>query len=399
MGMWEASRLAAPRGRLGAGAAMALFLVACAQGLSGGPTPTPTPRAAPTSLYQVDTVFNRMSEEQRVGQLFLAGLSSSDVGPSALLDAIGNHHAGNVVLYGTGWDGADRVRSTTGMLQAMATRPATAGVRLYVAGTQEGGQRGTFQTFYGRGFRNVPTALDQGAMDPAVLQMRAMAWGRELVAAGVNLNLAPAMDTVPPDTDAANRLIGAQRREFGHDPATVASHGAAFIRGMAAAGVSVAEKNFPGLGRVASDAGVTDPVTTSGDAYLQPYQAGWEAGAQMVMVALASYPGIDPGNQAVFSPVVISQLLRRDLGFGGMVVSDDLGAAAPVQYLPPGERATRFLAAGGDIVLTLRPSDIAPMTAAVLTRMDADLAFRAQVYASVHRVLQAKLEAGLLPAG
>ena len=119
----------------------------------------------------------------------------------------------------------------------------------------------------------------------------------------------------------------------------------------------------------------------------------------MVMVALANYPGIDPGNLAVFSQIVISQLLRRDLGFGGMVVSDDLGTAAPVQYLSPGERATRFLAAGGDIVLTLRPSDIAPMTAAVLTRMDSDPAFRAQVEASVHRVLQAKLEAGLLPAG
>ena len=79
-----------------------------------------------------------------------------------------------------------------------------------------------------------------------------------------------------------------------------------------------------------------------------------------------------------------------------MVVSDDLGTAAAVQSLDPGERATRFLGAGGDMVLTLRPSDIGPMTAAVLARMHTDTAFDAQLVASVHRVLQAKLEAGLL---
>jgi beta-N-acetylhexosaminidase len=90
-------------------------------------------------------------------------------------------------------------------------------------------------------------------------------------------------------------------------------------------------------------------------------------------------------------------VLRGDLDFGAVVISDDLGAAAAVESVPAGERATRFLGAGGDIVLTVRPSDIAPMTAAVLALMHANAAFQAQVVASVHRVLQAKLEAGLLP--
>src|SRR5205809_2250125 len=309
MGMWEASRLAALPRRLGAGGAILLALAACAQGggFPGGPTPTPTAQATSTPLYQADAIFNRMTDEQRVGQLFLVGIASSDAGPSVLADAISDHHAGGAVLYGPGWSSAERVRTTAGALQGMATRSATAGVRLYIAGSQEGGQRGVYQTFYGRGFKNVPAALDQGAMDPAELQMRARAWGRELVAAGVNLNLAPAMDTVPPDTDLANQPIGAHRRAFGHGPATVASHGAAFVRGMEAAGVSVAEKDFPGMGRLSGDpttvaTGITDAETTSTDDYLQPYQAGWEAGAEMVTVALAHYPAIDPSNLAVFSP-------------------------------------------------------------------------------------------------
>ena len=79
--------------------------------------------------------------------------------------------------------------------------------------------------------------------------------------------------------------------------------------------------------------------------------------------------------------------------------ADDLGGAAAVQSMPPEERATRFLSAGGDMVMTDRPSDIAPMTAAVLALMHSNAAFQAQVEDSVHRVLQAKLEAGLLAAG
>jgi beta-N-acetylhexosaminidase len=383
-----------------------LTLAACGQGSgpSSAPTPRPSAQATPTSLYKADAVFNRMTEEQRVGQLFMVGLSSSGPGTSPITDAIATYHSGNVVLYGPGWNSAQRVRSTTGALQGMATAAATAGVHLYIAGNQEGGQHGAFQAFYGPGFQNIPSALDQGGVDPAVLQSRALTWGQELAAAGVNLNLAPVMDTVPPGTDASNQSIGAYRRGFGHDPATVASHGSAFVRGMEAGGVSVAEKHFPGLGRVPGNtdvavAGITDPMTARGDAYLQPYQAGWEAGAQMVMVALANYPAIDPNNPAVFSAIVITQVLRGDLDFGGIVISDDLGAAAAVQSIPPGERATRFLRAGGDVVLTVRAEVIAPMTAAVLALMRSDAGFQAQVVASVHRVLQAKLEAGLLPPG
>jgi beta-N-acetylhexosaminidase len=392
--------------RLGVVVAAMLALGACGQGgpASSAPTPKSSAAAKPTSLYQADAVFNRMTDEQRIGQLFMVGLSSSDPAPSALSDAIVNYHVGNVVLYGPGWNSAQRVRTTTGALQRMATAAATAGVHLYIAGNQEGGQRGAFQAFYGPGFQNIPAALDQGGVDPAVLQSRALTWGQELAAAGVNLNLAPVMDTVPPGGDASNQSIGAYRREYGHDPAGVASHGSAFVRGMEAGGVSVAEKHFPGLGRVPGNtdvaaAGITDAVTTRGDAYLQPYQAGWEAGAQMVMVALANYPAIDPNNPAAFSSIVITQVLRGDLDFGGMVISDDLGAATAVQSISAGDRATRFVRAGGDVVLTVRPAVIAPMTAAVLALMHSDAGFQAQVVASVHRVLQAKLEAGLLPTG
>src|SRR5207253_11393751 len=141
MGMWEASRPA----RLAAVAVVSLTLVACSiQGSTSGGQ-TGKVRATPTPLYQADTVFNRMTDEQRVGQLFMVGLSNSEADRETVVDAIAAQHVGSVMLCGSGWNGAEVARSTTSMHQAVATQAATAGVRLYIAGDQEGGQRGVYQ--------------------------------------------------------------------------------------------------------------------------------------------------------------------------------------------------------------------------------------------------------------
>jgi beta-N-acetylhexosaminidase len=379
-----------------------LLLSACRGGSGNVPHvdgPSTIMRSNPPA--PLNAVFDRMTDEQRVGQLLMVGLSSSDADPGVLSDVISAHHVGNVILIGSGWASADFVRSATGRLQTMATRPATAGIRLYISGNQEGGQHGSFQAFYGPGFQDIPPALEQGQVAPTVLQSQAATWGKELSASGVNLDLAPVMDTVPLGTDAINQPIGVYQRELGHDPATVTAHGVAVIRGLGAS-ISVAEKHFPGLGRIQGNtdftgSDISDSEMVRQDPYLLPYKSGWEAGAQMVMVALARYPRLDTNNLAVFSQIVIEQVLRGDLGFGGVVISDDLGAAAAVASVSPGDRATRFLDAGGDIVLTVRPSDAKPMTGAVLARMRADSAFRARVYTSVRRVLRAKQAGGLLP--
>src|SRR5256884_3544246 len=140
-------------------------------------------------------------------------------------------------------------------------------------------------------------------------------------------------------------------REFGTDPATVAAHGVAFLRGLRTAGVAATAKHFPGLGRVTGNtdltAGVTDTVTAPGDPYLGSFQAAIDAGVPFVMVALASYPRIDPRHLAVFSARTMRVLLRKQMHFGGVIVSDDMGAAAAVASLSPAARAIGFLAARG----------------------------------------------------
>jgi beta-N-acetylhexosaminidase len=137
-------------------------------------------------------------------------------------------------------------------------------------------------------------------------------------------------------------------------------------------------------------------VTTPADSSLNSFRAAIGAGVPMVMVALATYTRIDASRLAVFSPVVM-KLLRGQFGFGGVIVSDDLGEAQAVRAIPAGTRAIDFLNAGGDLVTS---QDLAParqMAAAVLAKAQASGAFRGTVNDAARRVLTAKQAAGLLP--
>ena len=115
------------------------------------------------------------------------------------------------------------------------------------------------------------------------------------------------------------------------------------------------------------------------------------------MLSSAYYTRLDAENQAMFSKAIVTTLLRDRLGFDGVVITDDVGAARAVAGVPIGERATRFIAAGGDIVLTGRASSAPAMIAAVKAEAADDPAFAAKVQASVQRVVTLKERMGLLP--
>jgi beta-N-acetylhexosaminidase len=331
-----------------------------------------------------------MTEAQRVGQLFMVGASSN--GPdAATMAAITTDHVGSVILTDTSQRGVEAIADVSRRLQDAAPNSA----ELFIAADQEGGE---VQRLSGPGFDTIPSATQQGTMTPAQLRADARRWGAQLRAAGVNLNLAPVVDTVP--AGASNPPIGAMSRQYGSNPATVATHGVAFAQGLGDAGIDATVKHFPGLGRVAGNtdttAGVTDRVTTRHDPFLAPFAAGVKAGVPFVMMATAYYSRIDPGHPAAFSPTIVTGMLRGDLGFRGVVISDDLGGAAQVAAYSLGARAIDFIAAGGDIVLTVDPAQIPQMTAAVLARAKADPRFRAQVDVAALRVLAAKQARSLL---
>ncbi|MGN7701998.1 glycoside hydrolase family 3 N-terminal domain-containing protein [Cellulosimicrobium sp. 22601] len=361
---------------------------------SGAPSasPEPSPSATPpTPSTPSEDPLAGWTLEQKVGQLFMVGVDVSDP-QQVSYDAVSQLHVGNVFLAGRSQAGTGPTADLVAGFTALVSPETTNGTPLFVATDQEGGY---VQVLRGPGFSQIPTATDQATLDPATLQADATTWGGELAAAGVNLNLAPVMDLVPEGTAAQNPPIGYFQRNYGFTPDAVTAHANAFSAGMEASGVDVTIKHFPGLGRVTentdTDAGVTDDVTTRDDPSVAVFASGIEAGAAFVMTSTAVYAQIDGSLPAAFSPVVVDGMLRGDLGFDGVVITDDVSAAQQVQAWSPAERAVLTIDAGGDMVLaSADPSVVQPMVAAVVERATTDPAFAAKVDAAVLRVLAAK---------
>jgi beta-N-acetylhexosaminidase len=332
-----------------------------------------------------------MSERQRVGQLFMVGVTST--GPTAAeVRDVERSFVGNVFLRGDSTQGRRAVRAIVRQLAPSATQSQ---VKPFVGTDQEGGE---VQDLQGKGFTRIPTALDQGRISRHVLRTDAAGWGSQLLTAGVNVDLAPVADTVPAKIGTHNQPIGRFFREYGHTVTRVRHHVKSFVRGLGDAKVATVVKHFPGLGRATGNTdvqrGVTDP-TGPHSRFLRPYREGIDAGAQFVMVSSATYPKIDPHHRACFSRAVIEGLLRHQEKFAGIVMSDSFNTVA-LADLTPAERAVKFFAAGGTMLLETMSSDVHAMAKAVRAERAADKTFAATIKADVLRVLTTKARDGLL---
>jgi beta-N-acetylhexosaminidase len=359
-------------------------------------SPSPEPPSPSTTTTTTASCAQRLlgtlGLEQKVGQLVMVG-AQSGLTADRLDPVLRDQKAGGVVLLGN-WTGAATVGGATKHWQPVG-RAAAGGIGMLVAVDQEGGQ---VRHLRGTGFSTTPSALSQGRAGTAGPNAARVAG--ELKAVGVNVDLAPVADTVAASFAARNAPIGAYQREYGNDPATVSRSVVAAVEGLQDGGVSATLKHFPGLGRVTGNTdltanGTTDSTTSADDAYLEPFRAGVSAGADLVMVSSALYPKLDPANRASFSRAILTGLLRERLGFDGVVISDDLGSARAVADVRPADRATLFVAAGGDVVLTGLPSTVPAMAGALRDKAAAEPAFAAQVDAAVTRVLDLKVRRGL----
>ena len=379
-------------------AVLPLLVAACAAapgpaaGATGSPVPPESSSAEPPKPSCVDTVLAGLDRRATAGQLIVVGAPlAAAVGPS--VDLVKRLPVGGVLLTGRSRSGVAAVAARTGALQ----RAVTGRVGLLVAADQEGGQ---VQTLTGPGFTAIPTAVEQGRWSTAKLTDAAAGWGGELKAAGVNLDLAPVSDVLSAQLGPSNLAVGVSRRTFGTEPAAVGSGVLAFSDGLSRAGVAAAVKHFPGLGQVRANtdhtANVRDTTTDADSPWLEPFRRAITAGVPVVMVSSAVYTRIDATQPAAFSRPVVTDLLRTQLGFAGVVISDDLGRAVAVAAVPAAQRAVRFVAAGGDLVLTVDPQTAGPMIDALVAKAATDPEFAAALTASARRVLDMKHAQGLL---
>ncbi|HYX88220.1 MAG TPA: glycoside hydrolase family 3 protein [Gaiellaceae bacterium] len=216
--------------------------------------------------------------------------------------------------------------------------------RLLVAIDEEGGDVTRLEAAAGSSF---PGNLALGAVDDVALTRRvAAAIAGELASVGIDLDLAPVADVV---VDPANPIVGV--RSFGSDPELVARHVAAFVEGVQSRGVAACAKHFPGHGETEADSHVELPVADADRVTLlaralPPFAAAVEAGVRAVMTAHIRFPALG-GDPATLSPELLG-LLRDELGFKGLVVTDALEMRAISGTLGVEEGAVRALAAGAD---------------------------------------------------
>ncbi|MBB5840325.1 glycoside hydrolase family 3 protein [Kribbella italica] len=369
------------------------------------PTDTPPPSTQPTQSPStppvtpptgcLDQKLAGLTPRERAAQLIMTGISATGMTADERT-VVRSRKPGGVLLMGAGGS-----LSNTRTAMAAATDAATVdGIKPFVAADQEGGK---IQRLKGSGFDRIPAATVQAGWSPQKLTGQATVWAKQLKQAGVNLDLAPVADVVPKSLGDDNAPIGALDRGYGSTPGPIGEHVAAFVKGMDGAGVMTSVKHFPGLGRVRGNtdfsSGVVDTVTVRGDADLAPFAAGIKAGSDLVMVSTVTYTKIDKTNRAVFSPTVIQGMLRGDLQYDGVVITDDVGAAAEVASVPAGDRATLFIGAGGDVVITAKASLTSTMIDAVVAKAQQDKGFAAKVEASVRRVLALKQSRGLVSCG
>ncbi|SDL78180.1 glycoside hydrolase family 3 N-terminal domain-containing protein [Tessaracoccus oleiagri] len=365
---------------------------ASAQGAPQQEASTTVASSSPSESSPVDACRAKadgLTAAEQAGQLLMVGVPTGGL-DSQTATAIRQSRAGSVVLLGSGDTGVRSAAKVSAAVGALGSSE----LPMLVAVDQEGGR---VQRLQGEGFTRIPTAVEQGELDPAELRAQAETWGDELRRAGVRFNLAPTADVVPEDKVTSNAPIGQLQRHYNTEPAGAARSVVAFVEGMSEAGVATSLKHFPGLGRVEENtdfAAATDTETTVDDPGWAPFVDGIAAGASSVMISSAVFERIDPDYEAVFSHRIITEILRDGLGFDGVVIADDLGAAEAVADTPPGDRAVLFLEAGGDLVINADPSLAPEMAQAIVATMDDDPEFAENVATSVARVLALKESVG-----
>jgi beta-N-acetylhexosaminidase len=287
--------------------------------------------------------------EPELGQLLLVGFHGVEPGGEELERLLCRVRVGGVVLFGRNVVDAAQVSRLTAWMQARAR--ACTGRPLLVAVDAEGGR--VMRLGPAAGYTATLSADDLGqANDFALTELEARRIGARLAAAGINWNLAPVVDV---GSNPANTVIVGSGRSYGANPALVAAHARAFVRGMRAEGILTALKHFPGHGSSYADShqGFVDVGDTARpEVELDPYRALMaERLADAVMTAHVFNRRFDDEHPATLSRATIQGLLRDGLGFRGPVVSDDLRMGAIEKHYGLRRASVLALQAGVDILL------------------------------------------------
>jgi beta-N-acetylhexosaminidase len=370
--------------------------------------PDPFPLDAAGTRW-VERTLKRLTLDEKIGQLIVPSFESNFLSTDsdtfdALTRLVRDYHVGGFHVFGASMP-APSVLLNPGYGTVILGQPFSAAFlinRLQALSSVPLLNTADFET--GVGFRifgatTFPRQMAMGAVAGAdgerLVREEARITAAEARAIGVQVNFAPIADV---NDNARNPVINT--RSYGEDPAHVAALVAAYVSGARDAGMIATIKHFPGHGDTDVDSHLGLPVITFDRARLErielvPFRRGIEGGAQAVMAAHIELPALDPSpsTPATFSRPILEDLLRRDLGFGGITYTDSMSMEAVANLLPPDEGAVRAFLAGADQILH-SPDPVAAFTG-LKTAVESGRVSRTRLDESVSRILRAKAFAGL----
>lgn len=388
-------------------------VLATATGVAAGATGvvgvTATPAAAHRRDRRLKRIISRMSVEAKIGQLFVPyfyGASATspsqydqernlrELGVRTVAELIAKYHIGGVIYF-HGWtnnlhDPRQIADLTNGVQRASLGLPTP--VPSLISIDQEHG----VNVRIGSGATQLPAAMALGA-GRSLSDARTAGWisGTELAALGIRQNFAPVADV---NVNPANPVINV--RSFGADPRAVARMVAAQVTGYQRSGVVACAKHFPGHGDTGQDSHTGLPVITHSREEWEridapPFRAAIAAGVDSIMTAHLQVPALDPSNDpATLSPAILQGVLRGELGFDGVIVTDALNMTGVRTKYGDDRVPVLALKAGADQLLF--PPDIAVAYHGVLAAVRSGEITESRLEESVLRILRIKDKAGLL---
>lgn len=355
-----------------------------------------TPSTLPPQVDAVQSIMDTMTLEEKLCQLFLVtpeaitnSLTITEA-EETLADDLHRYPVGGIVLFSHNLLDREQSQALISAYQELSRIP------LFVGVDEEGGTVSRLGSNPAMGITRFGTMASIGATgnDNTAYEV-GYTLGNALSALGFNLDFAPVADVL---TDPNNPVIG--DRAFSSDPQVAAKMVAACVRGFEAAGTLSTLKHFPGHGDTSTDSHLG---YASSDRTLEelrkteflPFTAGIEAGTPMVMIGHISLPKVTGGDTpASLSPMIVTDILRTELGFEGLAITDAMNMGAITEHYTSGEAAVLAIAAGCDLILM--PEELSQAINALQQAVDNGTLTTARIDESVRRILTMKLEYGIL---
>ncbi|MGO8948062.1 MAG: glycoside hydrolase family 3 protein [Ktedonobacterales bacterium] len=364
-------------------------------------SPLPTAAPSPTLDQRIDAYIDTLSTGQLIGQmLMLAVYSPSDT--ASLNQALANYHLGSAIVYNNYNGGPLQPTTLAGMQELVQGLKSHAQTPLLLATDEEGGEVDRLAPYYGAS----PSAQQLAATgDPQVAFAQAQTDAERMKSIGLNVDFAPVADVYQGGgVD--------ESRTFGMSAGMVTTYAGAFLDGLQQQGIAGTLKHWPGLGAATGNPDNTLPTISSSQAQINaidfaPFRALLSHQPGMIMVTTVMVPAYDKQNPAMLSPTLVEGVLRGQLGYQGVVVTDALDAQGLIQYMQQqgysdpaqglGEASVRAVLAGDDLIeCPIESGRLAAVVAALTQAVQSGRISQTRLHASVHRILRLKVQLGLL---